>query len=61
MRLDFGPLEKWLYPSSEWDRADARAWWRAKKNGWISEETADRLCLRYAHIQLELIHPDVHP
>jgi Zn-dependent oligopeptidase len=34
---------------------------RAKKNGHITEEAADRLMLRYAKIQLELVHPDVQP
>jgi hypothetical protein len=61
MRLDFAPLEPWLYPDSDWTRSDARAWWRAKKTGMIAEETADRLMLRYAGIQLELVHPDVTP
>jgi hypothetical protein len=33
---------------------------RAKKNGHISEEAADRLMLRYAKIQLEIVHPDLN-
>ncbi len=61
MRITFAPLEPWLHPSSEWDRADARAWWRAKNTGMIPEHIADRLMLRYANIQLELVHPDIHP
>jgi hypothetical protein len=32
---------------------------RAKQTGWITEEAADRLMLRYAHIQVELVHPDL--
>jgi hypothetical protein len=32
---------------------------RAKQCGWITEEAADRLMLRYAHIQLELVHPNL--
>lgn len=62
MKLTFAPLEPWLYPSSEWDRTDVRAWWRAKKTGMISEETADRLLIRYANgLQLEIVHPDYTP
>jgi hypothetical protein len=60
-RLAFAPLEKWLQPTPDWNRSDARAWARAKQSGWISEDTADRLLIRYAHIQLEIVHPDVHP
>jgi hypothetical protein len=33
---------------------------RAKQCGWITEEAADRLMLRYAHIQVELVHPGPH-
>ena len=61
MKLTFAPLEKWLSPTPDWNRSDARAWARAKKSGYISEETADRLMIRYAHIQLEIVHPDVQP
>ena len=60
MRLTFGPLEPWLHPNSTWDKSDARMYARAKKNGHISEEAADRLMLRYAKIQLEIVHPDLN-
>jgi hypothetical protein len=61
MRLDFTPLERWLHPNATWDKTDARLYARAKKSGTITEEAADRLMLRYAKIQLELVHPDYHP
>ena len=61
MRLTFGPLEPWLKPNHTWDKADARLHARAKRNGHITEEAADRLMLRYAKIQLEIVHPDVQP
>ena len=59
MKLTFGPLEPWLKPNATWDKSDARLYARAKQNGHISEEAADRLMLRYAHIQVELVHPDL--
>ena len=59
MKLTFAPLEPWLTPNSSWDKSDARLHARAKQSGWITEEAADRLMLRYAHIQLELVHPDL--
>jgi hypothetical protein len=59
MKLSFTPLEPWLKPSPAWDKSDARLYARAKQAGWITEEAADRLMLRYAHIQLELVHPDL--
>ena len=59
MKLTFAPLEPWLTPSPRWDKSDARLHARAKQCGWITEEAADRLMLRYAHIQLELVHPDL--
>ncbi len=61
LRLTFDPLDPWLKPTSSWDKSDARLYARAKKNGHITEEAADRLMLRYAKIQLELVHPDVQP
>jgi hypothetical protein len=60
-KLTFAPLEKWLTPTPDWNRSDARAWARAKKSGYISEETADRLLIRYTRMQLEIVHPDVQP
>ncbi|HEY7823670.1 MAG TPA: hypothetical protein VIG24_12585 [Acidimicrobiia bacterium] len=59
MNLNTDPLEPWLKPDRTWNKSDVRLWHRAKKAGHISEEAADRLCLRYARIQLELIHPDL--
>ena len=59
MRLTFEPLSAWLKPDHTWDKADARLHARAKKSGHITEEAADRLMLRYAKIQLEIVHPDV--
>jgi hypothetical protein len=59
MRLDFAPLEPWLKPNATWDKADARLHARAKQTGWITEEAADRLMLKYARIQLELVHPNL--
>ena len=46
-------------PNSRWDKSDARLYARAKQCGQITEEAADRLMLRYAHIQVELVHPDL--
>ena len=59
MKLTFEPLDPWLHPNSQWDKSDARLYARAKKSGVITEEAADRLMLRYAHIQVELVHPDL--
>ena len=59
LRLNYEPLDPWLRPDGTWDKADARLHARAKKSGWITEEAADRLMLRYARIQLELVHPDL--
>jgi hypothetical protein len=59
LKIDFAPLEPWLKPSPRWDKSDARLYARAKQCGWITEEAADRLMLRYAHIQLEVVHPDL--
>jgi hypothetical protein len=59
VRIRFEPLDAWLKPNGRWDKSDARAYARAVKTGWITEETADRLMLKYANIQLELVHPDV--
>lgn len=59
MNLSTGPLEKWLHPDATWTKSDARAWLRARRSGRITEQTADRLCLRYAGLQVELIHPDL--
>ena len=55
------PLEHWLKPSGQWSRADLRTWSRAKESGYITEEAADLLCIKYAGMQLEVIHPDYHP
>ena len=55
------PLEKWLKPDRTWTKSDVRSWLRCRNRGQIDEELADRLCLTYARIQLELIHPDVTP
>ena len=59
MRLNYEPLDPWLKPDSTWDKSDARLLARAKKSGMITEEAADRLMLRYARIQVELVHPDL--
>jgi len=59
MMLTTAPLEPWLKPDRTWSKSDARVWTRAQQRGLIEEETADRLTLRYAKIQLELIHPDL--
>ena len=59
MKIDFAPLEPWLVPNARWDKSDARLHARAKQCGQITEEAADRLMLRYAHIQVELVHPDL--
>lgn len=59
MNLTTGPLQPWLKPDSTWNKPDVRLWHRACKTGHISEEAADRLMLRYANIQLELVHPDL--
>lgn len=59
MQIDFQPLEPWLRPDPTWDKSDTRLYARAKRNGRITEEAADRLMLRYAHIQVELVHPDL--
>jgi hypothetical protein len=59
MKLTFQPLEAWLTPEHDWAPGDSRAFYRARQQGWITETMADRLLLRYANIQLELVHPDV--
>lgn len=59
MKITTEPLELWLKPDKSWNKSDIRLWHRAKKDGRITEEAADRLCLRYASMQLELIHPDL--
>jgi hypothetical protein len=59
MKLDFQPIDCWLQPSERWATSDLRALHRARSQGWITEQMADRLLLRYANIQLELVHPDV--
>ena len=61
MKLTMAPLEPWLHPSGQWSRADLRTWSRAKESGYITEEAADLLCIKYAGMQLEVIHPDYHP
>jgi hypothetical protein len=61
MKLTFAPLERWLQPDATWTKSDVRLWNRSKTSGLIAEEAADRLMLRYAHIQLELVHPDILP
>ena len=59
MNLTTGPLEPWLTPDRTWNKSDVRLWHRATKAGQISEEAADRLMLRYARIQVEVVHPDL--
>ena len=59
MNLTTGPLEPWLTPDRTWNKSDVRLWHRATKSGQISEEAADRLMLRYARIQVEVVHPDL--
>jgi hypothetical protein len=61
MKLSVGPLEPWLHPNGQWTRADQRAWCRAKETGHITDDMADRLLIRYASLQLEVIHPDYNP
>lgn len=59
MMLTTAPLQPWLKPDRTWNKSDVRTWHRATKTGMIAEETADRLMLTYANIQLELVHPDL--
>lgn len=61
MTLPIEPLIPWLKPNRTWSKTDARGWERAKHTGTITEEMADRLCIRYAKMQLEVIHPDYQP
>lgn len=61
MSLPTAPLEKWLKPDKYWAKSDVRLWQRAKASGRITETAADRLCLTYAKMQLEVIHPDYQP
>jgi len=58
LRLDFAPLAPWLASTSQWSESDKRAVQRARADGYISDTVADRLMLRYAGVQLELVHPD---
>ena len=61
MNLATKPLEKWLKPDTRWAKSDVRLWQRCRQRGHIDEPTADRLCITYAGMQLELIHPDYLP
>lgn len=61
MNLTTEPLRAWLKPNVTWSDTDLRGWERAKRSGTITEQMADRLCIRYAKIQLEVIHPDYQP
>jgi len=61
VNLPTAPLERWLKPDKYWAKSDIRLWQRAKASGHITEQAADRLCLRYAHVQLEVVHPDYQP
>jgi hypothetical protein len=55
VKLDAEPMLRWItVPPS--DRSDARAWHRARTQGWITDDCADRLLLRYANIQYELVY-----
>lgn len=63
LRLPMGPLEqivrmRGLNPSS-WGEADHRSWLRAKKQGFIVERTADRICLKHLDLQSELVWPEL--
>lgn len=62
-RLPVGPMEdivlaRGINPRS-WGEADERTWLRAKKNGFLIERTADRLCLKHLDLQAELIWPEL--
>ena len=59
MTLTYAPLEPWLRPDHTWTKADLRTHARARRSGIITYDAADRLMLRYARIQLELVHPDL--
>jgi hypothetical protein len=50
---------RWI-PTAPADKTDSRAWHRARHHGWVTEDTADRLLLRHANIQLELVY-GYHP
>ncbi len=61
MMLDFAPLAPFLTDTRRWNESDKRAVQRARNAGHISDDIADRLMLRYAGLQLELVHPDYAP
>ena len=63
MMLDVTPMvhivdSRGISPN-RWGRTDARAYQRAKAQGWVSEEIADRLCIKHLHIQPELLWPEL--
>jgi hypothetical protein len=59
VRLDSAPMLRWVTTAPR-DRSDARAWHRARTDGWVTDDMADKLLLRYANIQLELVY-GYHP
>lgn len=38
------------------NRTDSRCWSRAREQGWVTDDIADRLLLRYGNIQFELVY-----
>ena len=44
---------------NRWGEADSRAYQRAKAAGVITEQIADRLCVKHLDIQPELLWPEL--